>query len=250
MMPPGQDTLVRSILYGGVHPDFRGRGIGRAIMAWEEARGLEQLAGSDKPLPGWLGLYSDERAESERQLAIRFGYQPTRWFQGQQRMLAEPVPPRVPPAGIRIVPFSSSFAEAARLVKNAAYRDHWGNQPASAEHWAEMLTLPSVRAELAFLAMTEANEVVGVVITDVIDGQRTGREFSSGYVGYLGVLREWRRKGIASALLACALQSFRQAGLERAELDVDSDSPTGGVDLYSSMGFYDTTGTVALMKVY
>src|ERR1700712_302969 len=38
VMPPLQRTLVRSFLEGGVHPEFRGRGIGRELLAWSQAR--------------------------------------------------------------------------------------------------------------------------------------------------------------------------------------------------------------------
>jgi mycothiol synthase len=69
MLMPGKETLVRSILFGGVHPELRGRGIGRQLLAWQEARALQQLAAVDLTLPGWIMLYADDRSERTHRLA-------------------------------------------------------------------------------------------------------------------------------------------------------------------------------------
>ena len=60
----------------------------------------------------------------------------------------------------------------------------------------------------------------------------------------------WRGKRIAAALLARALDSYRDAGFDRAVLDVDSDSPTGAVGLYARMGFVPTTRRVIYLKEF
>ena len=250
IMPPGQDTLVRSILLGGVHPDRRGEGIGRTLLAWENARGLQQLASSDKTLPGWLMLFTEERAASAAQLYAHFDFEPTRWFLGQRRDIANPIPEVELPPDIRLVTFSADYSEAAMNAKDSAFQDHWGSQPTSTEQWNSMLALPSFRAEHSFLAVTDVGEVVGLLITDVVEADWELEGFSSGYIAIVGVVREWRRKGIAPALLARAFQSFRAAGYERAELDVDSDNPSGALGLYHGMGFTETTRQIAFTKVY
>ena len=250
IMPPGQDTLVRSLLFGGVHPDRRGEGIGRTLLAWEKARGLQHLASSDKTLPGWLMLYNEERVPSAARLYARFDFEPTRWFLGQQRNIADPIPSIELPAGIRLETFSADLSDAALEAKNASFQDHWGSQPSSIEQWNSMLALPSFRAEHSFLAMTDANEVVGVLITDVVEDDWELAGYSSGYIAIVGVVREWRRKGIAPALLARAFESYRAAGFDRAELDVDSDNPSGALGLYQGMGFTETTRQIAFTQVY
>ena len=69
--PPGQETLVREFLNGGVHPEFTGRGIGRELLEWQVARGEQKLAASDARLPGWLVGYADERAPHREHLLDR-----------------------------------------------------------------------------------------------------------------------------------------------------------------------------------
>jgi len=250
VVPPGQETLVRSILFGGVHPAWRGRGVGRLLVAWQLARGIEQLAASDKALPGWIVTQSEERAPDHARLFERFGFTRSRWFLGQQRILADDIPQVDLPDGIRLVRFEARYTAAALEAKNAAFRDHWGSQPTGDEQWKSMLELPTFAPEHSFLAVTSADEVVGLLMTELPrdDWERQG--YSSGYIPIVGVVREWRRRGIAPALLAQVFESLRAAGIERAELDVDSDNPSGALGLYTGMGFVETARMVTLTKVF
>jgi mycothiol synthase len=251
VMPASRATAVRSQIFnGGVHPEFRGRGIGRALLAWQESRALEQLASSNSKLPGRIVLAPDERAAATCRLAERFGFVASRWFVGQERDLREPIPRIRLEPGIRIVAYSSEWSEATRLVKNDAFRDHWGSQPADREEWESMLALPAASPEHSFLAVTDADEIAGLLLSEVSREDWPLQGFSSGYVELLGVPRPWRGKRIAAALLARALDSYRDAGFDRAVLDVDSDSPTGAVGLYARMGFTPTTRRVIYLKEF
>lgn len=63
-------------------------------------------------------------------------------------------------------------------------------------------------------------------------------------------MREWRGRGLASALLADVLQAYRDAGLECAVLDVDADNPTGALGVYTKLGFEPTAREVSYRVVY
>ena len=64
------------------------------------------------------------------------------------------------------------------------------------------------------------------------DAERRG----GGYVGIIGVRRDWRGRGLAKALLLRTFGEFWQRGVTRVSLDVDADSPTGATRLYESVG--------------
>jgi mycothiol synthase len=248
-LTPGKETLVRSILFGGVHPDHRGIGIGRQLLAWQEGRALQQLATSDLTLPGWLMLYADDRSVRTHRLAASAGFTPARYFTGLSRLLADPIPEIELPAGVRIEPYRTELSAATLEAKNAAFRDHWGSQPMNEEQWESMLALSVFRPDLSFLALA-GDEVVGFVTSEVNEDDWPGQGYSSGYIPLVGVVRDWRRKGVAPALLARAFAAFRKAGLERAVLDVDSDNPTGALGLYTGMGFVPETRETAFSKVF
>jgi ribosomal protein S18 acetylase RimI-like enzyme len=57
-----------------------------------------------------------------------------------------------------------------------------------------------------------------------------------GWVGILGVRRQWRRRGLGRALLLKALQEFRSRGFREVGLGVDAASLTGATRLYESVG--------------
>jgi ribosomal protein S18 acetylase RimI-like enzyme len=49
--------------------------------------------------------------------------------------------------------------------------------------------------------------------------------------------RDWRGRGVASALIAHVVEKYRAAGLTHAGLYVDSANPTGAVSVYERLGF-------------
>ncbi|MFC5502809.1 GNAT family N-acetyltransferase [Lysinimonas soli] len=247
--PPAPETIVRSVLFGGVHPQHRGRGIGRALLGWQEGRARQQLAASTLALPGWILCYSYDRDPSAARLLEREGFATERYFSQLQRELSAPIPELELPAPLRLATLSPELSEATRVAKNAAFRDHWGSQPTSVEGWNGQLSLPSLRPELSFLAM-EGGEVVGFVIVNVNEADFELQGFAGSYISLVGVVAPWRRRGVAPALLAASLRAARDAGLERAVLDVDSESPTGALGLYTGMGFEAAATSRAHVKSF
>lgn len=249
VLGPGQDTLVRSILVGGVRPSERGTGLGRQLITWQEARALQQFAGSDKVLPGWVIVWTDERATATVRLAERSGFRIARYFLELRRDLAEPISPR-PIEGFEIVPFDASRSEAVRLARNDAFRDHWGSQPTTRENWSEMVDRSTFRADLSFLAIAPDGDVAGFVLSEVNEEDFAPQGFSSAYIDLVGVPRAHRRRGIAPALLARTLEAIAAAGLEKAVLDVDAENPTGALDLYTGVGFTEANRSLQLNKEF
>jgi mycothiol synthase len=247
--PPDPQTIVRSILDGGVHPAFRGRGIGRSLLAWQEGRARQQLAASDRALPGWIYATTQDRSERANRLFERSGFRVERYFWQLERVLADPIPQLEMPAPLTITNPTVDQGEAIRLARNDAFRDHWGSQPTGVEQWEGFMTLPSRRLDLSFLAL-DGEEVVGFVIAETTESDWELQGFSGSYIALVGVVSRWRRRGVAPALLAASLLASRDAGLERAVLDVDSESPTGALGLYTGMGFAAVSGSRAHIMAF
>jgi mycothiol synthase len=247
--PPNPETIVRTILFGGVVPDFRGRGIGRELMRWQHGRALQKLAESERELPGWVVAYAEERSASTHRMFERAGLRLTRYFVKLERDLAEPIPDVALPDGLRLV--RPTLDDAARFLeaKNDAFRDHWGSQPTSEEQWAAILRQSTTRLDLSFLAL-DGERVAGFVLTDVNPDDFERQGFVGGYVGLVGVVREWRRRGVAPALLATALRAYRDAGHERVTLDVDTENPSGALGLYTRLGFAPKDRSLAFVQEF
>ena len=144
---------MREFMNGGVHPEFRGRGIGRELLAWQRTRGEQKLAAVQKALPGWLVGYSDRRSEDRQRLLLAGGFEIARYFHTMERDLRGPIPEVVPTIDVRIVPYSTEFAEAVHAARDDAFRDHWGSQPLSDEQFAGLVSGTFV-PELSFVALS------------------------------------------------------------------------------------------------
>jgi mycothiol synthase len=57
-----------------------------------------------------------------------------------------------------------------------------------------------------------------------------------GWIDVLGVRPEWRRRGLATALLLHTFRDFRRRGATRVGLGVDGENTTGAVRLYEQVG--------------
>ena len=249
LAPFEPETIVRSVLLGGVHPEFRGRGIGRSLLAWLEGRGRQQLAASGLALPGWLMAYTQDRNPGAARLFEHAGFPTERYFAQLERTLASPIPELELPAPLRLVNASLDLSEATRSAKNSAFRDHWGSQPTPAEAWDNFMTASTRRLDLSFLAL-DGDEVVGLVILDVNEDDWVLQGYRGSYISIVGVIAPWRRQGVAPALLAASLRESRDAGLERTALDVDSENPTGALGLYTGMGFTALHTSQAHVKAF
>lgn len=71
---------------------------------------------------------------------------------------------------------------------------------------------------------------------------------AAGYVGNLGVRRDWRRQGLGEALLLHSFAAFRDRGWARGKLGVDAASRTGATRLYERAGMAVYRDTVFLER--
>lgn len=242
---PPADSLLRVYLHGAVHPAWRGRGIGRAVLAWLEGRGRQKLAASGQDLPARLAVLVEEQARDHRRLYAAAGFSPIRWYTTMRRDLATALPSARVPEGLRIVPWDDALDEQVRLAHNEAFADHWGSQPQSRESWTHRD--PHVTPAWSFVALDSSSgtpEVAGYLISGRYDQDWDVLGYTCGYTDILGVRRLWRGRGLAASLLATAMAAYRADRMEYASLRVDTADPTGARGLYERLGYQGTHGYV------
>lgn len=238
---PGDERTVRAFLRGSVDPAWRGRGIGRAVLAWMEGRGRQMLAESGKDLPGRLAVYVDEEARDHRRLYAAAGFSPVRWYTQMRRDLSAP-PPDVVVEGVRVEPWRPDLDEAVRLAHNDAFADHWGSEPRSAQDWQRHGA--HFAPGWSFVALDDGGAVVGYTMSGRYELDWPVVGFTFGYSDLLGVRPAWRGRGVAVALLARAMAAFRDDGMAYAVLGVDTANPTGAHGLYERLGYEPFHGEV------
>lgn len=247
MVAGGHATRVQEYLFGTVHPEWRGRGIGTALLHWLRVRAEQKLAENELSLPGWIELYADAEKPDQRGLAEAEGFSPARYFAEMVHPLTEEIPAVQLPEGLELLAFSDQLSEATRIARNDAFRDHWGAQPNTKERWNHQQVGGHSLPSLSWVAVTTQEpkqRVAGFVLSTIL--QPSGL----GYIELVGVIRDWRGRRLAPALLAQALRTQREAGLPGTSLEVDSDSPTGANTLYERMGFSTVGTSIAYLREY
>lgn len=231
------DPHVRPYIWGQVHPDFTDMGIGSYLLDWVESRALQSLELSPAEARVTLGGYIPTLHAKATALFEARGYELTRY---SLRMLIDlPELPQAPvwPQGIRVAPMVVGKDECDVVIAvRESFRDHWGfvERPFDldlAQYKHLMETDPRFDPALWYLAW-DGDRVAGVSLC--YPWWFDDREL--GWVGTLGVLRPWRRKGLGMALLRHSFQELYRIGRRKVGLGVDADSLTGATRLYEKAG--------------
>lgn len=219
-------------------PEYTRRGLGTRILEFLESR-AETLHHLQRPdLPGQLKLWIESTRAGTSALATSRDYRTWRWFIRMQRPMSVEVSEPDQVDGYRIRKYESQDAEPLRLACNEAFSDHWGSAPQDQERWrANYLESTSFRPDLTWVAVDADGQLAAFVMSSVFDAETQARGYVTGYVDRVGTTRAARGKGLASALLLHALQSYAEQGFTYAELGVDADSPTGAGRIYERAGF-------------
>jgi len=242
---PAARTHHQAMLSGGVDPEWRRLGIGQTVLDWQIMRARAALAAVavDSALPRRLVAHAEEHQTDRFALLERARFTPERWFMQMRCSLSdEPAQPR-PIFGIAIVPLRTGLSEALRQAHNEVFADHWGSQPITEQRWAQYAAKETLRPEWSFLALDTAvpaerePPIVGYAIGAAHEQDWAPQGYTEGWTDVLGVVNSHRGRGIAEALLLSSMRAFREAGLQYAGLDVDTENPTGAYGLYARLGY-------------
>ena len=236
---PSDVREERCYLIGTVDPAARGRGIGSALLTWGIERATGLLRSSGRDLPCYVRVDAQDYIESAHRLFARQGFLRVRVSEELLRPLDElPAVPTID--GVRIVAWPDEGAgrdEEIRTAKNVAFADHWGSTPTSPHDWAQLVRGFGARPDLSFVALDADGSVVAHCVNHRYEAEDAVVGRRDGWISSLGTRREWRGRGVASALIAASLHAFAAAGLTHASIGVDSESLTGAARLYRSLGF-------------
>ncbi len=234
--------------FGFVHPDWRRRGIGGAMLLHNEARLRDIAAGHPGVEPKWFGSEGVEVDPGNAALMRGAGYAPARWFYEMVAASLDGVVAAPMPEGVELRPVSRDQYRRIWDAEAEAFRDHWGEAEWTETDWERFSANPDHDDPHLWRVGWDGDEVAGVVITTVPVAENERHRRQRVYVAGVSVRRRWRRRGLARALLAGSLVGAREAGYTSASLGVDTDSPTGATGLYRSLGFEPERTFVAWRK--
>jgi mycothiol synthase len=229
---------IRYAVWGRVHPQHEGRGVGSHLIAWADQRALLSL---EKAPPGarvvLQGFVPSIIAGADALFAEN-GYELIRH---SLRMVIElDAPPPAPHWSDGIVLRTMQEGEEADVLRavREAFRDHWGHVETpfeeDYERWMHRLHNDErFDPSLWFLAMA-GDEIAGISLC----WSRSFDDPTMGWVGTLGVRRPWRRQGLGMALLQHSFGEFFRRGTTIVGLGVDAQNLTGALRLYTKAGMH------------
>jgi len=227
-------------LFTNLVPEWRGRGIRRALLDWLEERALIVAAANPTEKTELLQTWASEFETDANRLYTEAGYDIARWEYEMIRSLDQPIGEAPLPEEIEIRPVTDADAPKVFEAAHEAFADHWGETewftPKDLEEWREGPTYNPSIWKIAF----HGDEVVGTVLNYVHEKENEEYGRQRGYTESICVRKAWRGRGIAKALITESMRMHQAMGMTETCHGVDTQNPTGALQLYEGLGYKPT----------
>jgi mycothiol synthase len=218
-----------------LHPAWRGQGIEEAIILWCEAR-LKEIAGNHpEDSQRFYQTYSNEFKLRFNAILELLSYTPERYFIEMSRPLDE-LPEADLPLGIEARPVKQPDERKIWDASVEAFRDHWGFSEPKEEHYIDYTGSKYFQPDLWQVAW-DGDEVVGSVQNYIDHDYNQKHHRLRGWTENISTHRDYRKRGIAKALIVRSMHMHKQKGMKEVGLGVDTINPTGALKLYENLGY-------------
>lgn len=230
----GKARIYRSVTF--MHPAWRRKGLGRAILTYNENRIGEIAACHPTDVPKFVEITVPDANAGAAVLLKQFNYRATRHFFIMSRELGSEIPGAELPVGLELRPVKAEHYRQIWDAIEEAFFDHWGFSPRNDEDYQRWLRHPEFDPTLWQVAW-DGDQVAGAAVNLVSqsENEKLGRRWA--WTEPIGVRRPWRRRGLGRALLLASQREMKVRGLLAAALEVDAENPNKALHLYESSGY-------------
>lgn len=221
-----------------VHPAFRRRGAGTALLRCMEERARQVAAAHPEATTCLHQALVTEGERDRARLLEKSGYQVARHLLEMERPTLDDIEDFPLPPGFEIRPVRPEHLRAIFDAHMEALQDHWGYarpDPEDFDRWKSARTCQPHLWQVAW--HVASNQVAGQVKPWIDSEQNATLNRRRGFTEFISVGKPWRRRGLARALVARALHAQRQAGMNASALGVDGESVFSAAKLYEACGF-------------
>ncbi|MDQ7024938.1 MAG: GNAT family N-acetyltransferase [Anaerolineae bacterium] len=228
---------VRPRLFAYVMPEHRGQGIGTKLTKWgiKRAKAVFECVPNDARvvLQSWALL------DDEMQLLENMGYIHIRQSL-YMKIEFDTAPAEVKfPETMNLVTFAEHpHLEDFARIQQASFHDHRGfvAQPLEkvVEVWQSHIDAAQEFIPEWVLMLKDSTKDVSMVFAWSFSEEEADRA----YIEFIGVMPDYRRRGLGMKLLQHIFSEIYKRGIHKAALSVDGASLTGAVQLYEKAGMY------------
>jgi mycothiol synthase len=223
------ENSVKLFLHlGWLVPEWRRKGIGRALLRWQEQR-LRQVAQTQPTTkPCVFGGNADETQPGNRALLLSEGYTVAFTFVWMVCQIPTEAIQLTPlPDGLEIRPVEREQLPAIHAANQEAFSESHDSLE-SYESWLSKLGGSDPDTSLWVVAW-DGDQIVGHVIST--------RDEAGAYTPWVAIRRPWQRRGLGKALMTRMLQRCQQRGITQADIGATVENPGKAVHLYESVGY-------------
>ena len=224
-----------------VHSSQRDKGIGRAMLRWQERRAREIAVEHPDTASTYLQTFTRETTVARKALLESEGYTPVRYAYMMVRPIEclTDVPVECPlPEGLEVRAVQPEHMRLIWEASNEAFRDHWDHRESTEVDYQRFLHDPDLQPHLWQVAWdARTNEVAGMVLNQIYGQGNEQSGIKRGWTDNICVRRPWRRRGLARALIMRSLKVLHDQGMTEAALGVDVENPSNALRLYESCGY-------------
>ncbi len=222
----GEEFIAGSEVFRGraegmVHPKWRNRGIGTALVRWMEHTASDFGRNN-------VGTTIHNNDHGAKKILTARGFTPawTSWI--LELPLSSPLPVTLPD-GYSFVEYNDERAREVFEVVDVAFSDWPGRESYGFDNWNADVMEREERTSYHTLLIEHKGELVGVAI-----GFDYAMDKNEGWIAQLAVAKEHRYQGLGKALLAESCTRFYHRGAKKCGLS--TDSRTGVLNLYEQVG--------------
>ena len=135
------------------------------------------------------------------------------------------------PEGYSVLSFQTGDTPLLTQVQNDAFTGSWGFCPNTEEQIEYRTQMPNTSKD-GILFLMEGNSPAGYCWTVMVPAENGVR----GVIGMIGVVPDYRGKGLSRHILQAGMKHLRSIGLAEIGLEVDGNNAPA-VGLYKSAGF-------------
>jgi GNAT superfamily N-acetyltransferase len=229
---------VRPYVWGYTLPEFRGQGLGTALLRWSVARAHDVLTRVPDHARVVIESWANRKDTGTNALLRDNGFVSNRHSYHMHIDLDAAPEPVTFPDGYRVVTYNEQ-PDLEQFVRThvASFRDHRGfvETPVKerVERWRHLMDSPYTDTGLWFLLL-HGDEPAAIVIGNPTDNS----DADLGWIEIVGTVPAYRRKGLALLLLRHAFSVYWARGIRKVALGVDGHSLTNATRLYEKAGMH------------